>query len=547
LALISYPASQSNPKVLTVSGFPSAFFTIAGADLPGTVVASKFQYYGITGISSGTQVTVGPNATGGTSTLMASGFDAGSIVYGTGRGENGFVANYYDARISIREIFLMSPGLITAVVKDRSYDKLSPPAPGVGTYGRTKMIGIKLTPVVNDGVAAGTQLLSSYSGDNEGFSSSDLPFGAETVFVTGVAYTDQDRDGDYTDGEGLGKLKITLSTGEWFAVTSTSGGYSIPVRPNSGTVTVTAEGFEPFTVNVGTVNVKADFIKTPPAKPVQVNVPASTGSTTLGNLSARGVADYGEAALIVGFVIEGSANKTLLVRGAGPALTSFGVSGALQRPLLTLYNSAGVALQTNTKWSEGSNAAQVAQAATSVGAFTFDSGSFDAALLVTLPPGAYSAVVRPNSGAAGVALVEAYDVSKTDGSRLINLSTRGQLSGGDGVVIVGFVVAGQGTKRLLVRGVGPTLAVFGLTTAAPDTAATLYNDKGSELVSNDDWSISSAVDQITTLSPTLGAFALVAGTKDSVILTSLPPGAYTTIISSKNSPGVGLVEVYDAR
>ena len=387
--------------------------------------------------------------------------------------------------------------------------------------------------------------------DNEIFAVSDLPYGVNTIFVTGVAYKDKDADGDYTPGEGLPNLKVTLSTGDWFAVTASAGGYAIPVSPNAGVITVTAEGFSPVTVTVGAENVKVDFV-TPadkPVKPAQVPVPASTGSATLGNLSARGTAGTGANALIVGFVIEGTANKTLLIRGDGPSLAAFGVAGAMDYTKLTVYDSKSNVIASNLRWFFDNTTAMynsVVAATAAVGAFPVAKTSGDSALVLTLAPGAYSAAITPGNGSSGVALAEVYDVSKTDGSRLINLSTRGNITN-DKPIIVGFVITGSGTKRVLVRGVGPSLKAFGITAPLPDPVATLYNSASAPILQNDDWSVSAATDQIGTLSPTLGAFPLNDGSVDSVILTALPPGGYTVIVTPKYGSGIGLIEMYDAR
>ena len=129
------------------------------------------------------------------------------------------------------------------------------------------------------------------------------------------------------------------------------------------------------------------------------------------NLSARTQVGTGGAVLIAGFVVQGTAPKQLLIRGVGPALAQFGVTGALSDPQLALFQQ-GVAgtLQQNDNWSSAANATQIAAAASAVGAFALPPNSKDAALLVTLPPGAYSAQVSGVGNAAGVALVEIYEI-----------------------------------------------------------------------------------------------------------------------------------------
>jgi hypothetical protein len=125
------------------------------------------------------------------------------------------------------------------------------------------------------------------------------------------------------------------------------------------------------------------------------------------SIASRGTVSVGDGALIGGFVVVGNAPKTLLIRGIGPALTRFGLVGALADPVLTIYDG-GEALATNAGWA---NSAAIATAATQAGAFALAAGSGDAALLVTLKPGAYTAQVKAaQSASSGVALIEIYEV-----------------------------------------------------------------------------------------------------------------------------------------
>jgi N-acetylneuraminic acid mutarotase len=127
------------------------------------------------------------------------------------------------------------------------------------------------------------------------------------------------------------------------------------------------------------------------------------------NLSARAAVGTGPDVLIAGFVVGGTGTQRLLVRATGPALTAFGVAGALADPVLTVFRDT-MELAANDNWWTAANAAQVMAAAVATGAFPFGFESRDAALLVTLPPGAYSAVVAGVGGIRGAALVELYSV-----------------------------------------------------------------------------------------------------------------------------------------
>ena len=125
------------------------------------------------------------------------------------------------------------------------------------------------------------------------------------------------------------------------------------------------------------------------------------------SIASRGTVTVGDGALIGGFVVVGNAPKTLLIRGIGPTLTRFGLVGVLADPVLTIYDG-GEALATNAGWA---NSAAIATAATEAGAFALAAGSRDAALLVTLKPGSYTAQVKASQvTSSGVALIEIYEV-----------------------------------------------------------------------------------------------------------------------------------------
>jgi sugar lactone lactonase YvrE len=316
----------------------------------------------------------------------------------------------------------------------------------------------------------------------------------------------------------------------------------------------------PFDVvvdNVGNAYV-ADYYNTrvqkfsltsPPPPPPP---PPPTGNTAqFGNLSARLATNSTPGReLIAGFVISGSTSKQVLIRGIGPALTQFGVAGALPNPKLQIF-SGGKLMAENEDW--GGNA-QVSAAATRLGAFSLPAGSLDAAMLMTLPPGNYSAQVGANGG-DGVGMVEVYDADGSTTARLVNLSTRGFVDTGDGVLVAGFVINGSSAKKVLVRGVGPTLAAFGVTGTVADPVLKVYGSGSVLIAQNDNWGTPFAVAggvapasaaDVSAAATATGAFALPAGSLDSAVVITLQPGAYSAIVSGANGgTGAGLVEVYE--
>ncbi|HTZ21307.1 MAG TPA: hypothetical protein VMC06_10530 [Opitutaceae bacterium] len=259
----------------------------------------------------------------------------------------------------------------------------------------------------------------------------------------------------------------------------------------------------------------------------------------LGSLSARGLTGNGDQTLIAGFAISGNSNKQLLLRGVGPGLSSFAVSGFLADPALTLFNVAGTVLQQNNDWG-GTTA--LTNVFTQVGAFSLPANSKDAALLATLPSGVYTAHLTAQGG-TGVALVEAYDADPgTPTARLASLSARDQLGIGDNILIAGFVITGNVSRTVLIRGIGPTLARYGVSGALANPQLQVFQSN-TLLAQNDDWGGDTTV---AAVAAQVYAFALDANSKDAALLLTLPPGAYTAQVSGVgNTTGVALVEIYE--
>jgi hypothetical protein len=151
------------------------------------------------------------------------------------------------------------------------------------------------------------------------------------------------------------------------------------------------------------------------------DVAANSASPTkqLINISTRGTVGSGDDVLIGGFVVSGDQPKRLLIRGIGPGLGAFGVSGTLSDPAISLYDAKQAVVAKNDNWSTPQplttaqvlgSATDIATAGTAAGAFALQPGSADAVLLITLSPGAYSAVVTGVNGASGAAMVEIYEV-----------------------------------------------------------------------------------------------------------------------------------------
>jgi hypothetical protein len=235
----------------------------------------------------------------------------------------------------------------------------------------------------------------------------------------------------------------------------------------------------------------------------------------------------------------------VLIRGIGPTLSEFSISGLLEAPTITLLNSTGTAIASNTGWSTNSNAAQIATVSQQVGAFALSSGSLDSVILTSLTPGSYTVELSGVGSTTGIGLVEVYETNTSDPSQLVNISTRAQVGTGANILIAGFVVQGTQPVQVLVRGVGPALTGFGVGGALVSPVLTVFNSANIQIAANTGWQNQADSAQVTSVAAQLGAFALASGSLDSALVLTLSPGTYTAQVSGANgTTGIALVEVY---
>lgn len=272
----------------------------------------------------------------------------------------------------------------------------------------------------------------------------------------------------------------------------------------------------------------------------------------IANISTRGQVLTGAGILIGGFVVDGTEDKSVLIRAIGPKLTDYGIAGALPDPSIELYRTASPgdpAFETNINWEDNSNSAEIVSTTARLGAFPLEVGSKDSVLLVTLPPGGYTAKVKGVGGITGVGLVEIYDADDAAVlSDVINISTRGNIGTAADILIAGFVIAGERDKTVLVRGIGPTLGGYGVADTITDPFLKIQRSLDGntlDVATNDNWGDAPNASEIPTVSQTVGGFDLQPGSTDAVILMTLPPGVYTAKLSGVGGvTGNGLVEVY---
>ena len=174
----------------------------------------------------------------------------------------------------------------------------------------------------------------------------------------------------------------------------------------------------------------------------------------------------------------------------------------------------------------------------------------ESAIIATLQPGNYTAIVRGRNNAVGVALVEVYDLSPGAASILGNISTRGLVQTGNNVMIGGFIVQGAGQKTVIVRAIGPELSAppYNIPNALADPTLELHDGTGALIAFNDNWQTTVIGGVITTnqVSAIQNSGHSPSQPSESAIIATLPPGNYTAIVRGvNNTTGVALVEVYD--
>jgi hypothetical protein len=267
---------------------------------------------------------------------------------------------------------------------------------------------------------------------------------------------------------------------------------------------------------------------------VKGQLPAQAPASGIIQLSTRMRVEVGDQVGIGGFIITGTAPKSVIIRGIGPTLLQSGITDALADPVLELHGPGSFPTVTNDNWRD-------TQEQQILGAGLPPTNNLEPAIWALLPPGAYTAILRGRNSTTGTALVEIYDLNQAADSKLGNLSTRAFVGANQDIAIAGIMVsAGGGSDRVVARGIGPSLAPAVSNVLANPTLE-LRNNNGSLLVSNNDWQDNAVqAQQITAagLAPT--------NSLESAVLAILPPGRYTALLfGANNSTGNGLVEVYD--
>jgi uncharacterized repeat protein (TIGR03803 family) len=253
------------------------------------------------------------------------------------------------------------------------------------------------------------------------------------------------------------------------------------------------------------------------------------------NISTRMRVLTDDKVLIGGFIITGSDPKRVIIRGIGPSL--IGVGATLQDPMLELHQGTAT-IAFNDDWKEH----QAEVEATGIP----PTNDLESAIVITLTPGAYTAILEGKNNGTGVGVVEVYDLNQAANSKLANISTRGFVDTGNNVMIGGLIVSGGvggGSARVIVRAIGPSLSASGIQGALQDPNLELHDSSGTTIASNDNWKTrpdgSSQQGEIeaTGIPPT--------NDLESALVQTLAPGNYTAIVrGTSNTAGIAVVEAY---
>lgn len=252
--------------------------------------------------------------------------------------------------------------------------------------------------------------------------------------------------------------------------------------------------------------------------------PDAPPAVQLANISTRLAVGSGDSVLIAGFTITGSQPKKIMLRALGPFLP---VLESLSDPTLELHDSSGT-VAGNDNWRDSQ---QDEIKATTIA----PASDYESSIVRVLSPGAYTAVLAGKGGTTGVGVVEVYDLDLGVDSKLANIATRGRVDQGDNVLIAGTIVVGNGSATVLFRALGPST---GISNALQDPTLELHDGQGGTVATNDNWQDSQKdAIQATTIPP--------SDPRESAILRSLAPGAYTVVVRGKdNTAGVAVVDAY---
>jgi len=339
-----------------------------------------------------------------------------------------------------------------------------------------------------------------------------------------------------------------------YAYLSVNGGPGTPVSfPSTGSFQTVGSIQKTVTLNAGCNTLKfynpivgnwaPDFDR------IQFNCP-TCAAATLSNISTRSLVQTGDNVMIGGFIVRGAGTKRVILRAIGPELTQYGVPDPLEDPTLELHDGTGALIASNNDWQHtiigGIITSDQVQEIQFTGHAPGDPS--ESAIVASLSPGNYTAIVRGVNNTIGTALVELYDLDLFSSSFLGNISTRSFVQTDNNVMIGGFIVQGPQSRNVIIRAIGPELSQHGIPNFLADPTLELHNGSGALIAFNDNWQhtvIGGIITQDQVQAIQNSGYA-PGDASESAIIANLPPGNYTAIVRGlNNTTGVALVEVYD--
>ena len=314
---------------------------------------------------------------------------------------------------------------------------------------------------------------------------------------------------------------------------STDGGNTFPTvllnsTPNDGSEAVTIPNVSSTTARLKIEAVDNIFFDISDAD-FAITGTGTADPTLLANISTRMRVETGDNALIGGIIITGNQPKKIIVRAIGPSLN---LAGQLEDPQLQLFDSNQNELVANDDWKDAANQQEI------IDSQVAPTNDFESAILTTLQPGNYTAVVRGVNDTTGIGVAEIYDLDRTADSKLANISTRGFVRTEPNVMIGGFIVLGQSTQKVIIRALGPSLANVGVSDPLQDPTLDLVDGNGNVVRANNNWRDSQAAEiEATGVPPQTDA--------EAAIVETLQPAPYTAIVRGfGDTVGIAVVEVY---
>ena len=234
----------------------------------------------------------------------------------------------------------------------------------------------------------------------------------------------------------------------------------------------------------------------------------------LANIATRARVDSGDNVLIAGFIVTGTQPKKVIIRAIGPSLQ---FAGHLDNPTLELRDSGGVVLDSNDDWATSKRKQAIMDSTIP------PTNELESAIVMTLNPGSYTAIVQGANGGTGIGVVEVYDLDAAADSKLVNISTRGLVQTGNNVMVAGTIIVGTTPQKVIIRAIGPSLSLPG---KLADPTLELRDANGGLMDANDNWGDSPNKQAI------IDSKIPPSDPRESAIVATLPAGNsnYTAIV-----------------